>query len=447
MANAARAAGIYVLIVVAGVGLFALVRSVGTDLPAQAPVASTFARMGHGTFAQVLLAMALIATAARGVGRLFERYLTQPPVLGEIVAGIALGPSVLGALWPAAHAVVFPREAATALGAIARLGVVLFMFLVGLELDPAALRGRGTATLTIAHASIVAPFVLGAALAVGIFPTYGNGGSFTVFALFVGTALSVTAFPVLARILADRKLTGTPLGTLALACAAADDVTAWCMLAAVSGFARAQTDAIPRTFGLVALHIAGLALVARPLLARLADREERRDGDVSQGAFATVLIAALLSAAATDAIGVHAFFGAFFLGVMTPAHGRLATHLEARLAPFVGAVLLPVYFALTGLRVQLGLLTLHDLATTGVVIVVATVGKVGGTWATARALGIESRTARALGVLMNARGLMGILVLDAGVELGVLTPKLFAVMVLTAIATTMATSPLLRRLA
>jgi len=300
----------YVAMVAVTVLAFLWIRSEGESLVDQgrgaAAVVEAAALAEPSVLARVLLAMAVITACARLSGLAFQHLLAQPPVMGEIVAGLLLGPSVLGALVPGACEWLLPASAAPSLGIVAKLGVVLFMFLVGLEFDVRLLRGSTHATLAVAHASIAFPFVLGAALALVLYPLYSNAGvDFTVFALFLGVSMSVTAFPVLARILTDRKMQGTRLGVTALACAAVGDASAWCLLAFVSGVARARLDGAWLTLGLVVAFVVAMALVVRPLAARFAVREETRTGEVSATSLAAIFVLLLLSAAATEAMGIR----------------------------------------------------------------------------------------------------------------------------------------------
>jgi Kef-type K+ transport system membrane component KefB len=427
------------------IALFFLVRAQGEVLvaPPAATEAAIAAAAHPTTLWHVLLAIATIVLAARAGGYAFERWLGQPPVMGEIVSGLVLGPSVLGAISDGAYHFLLPTEVAPHLGIIAKIGVVLFMFLVGLELDTRLLKGSSHATLAISHASIIAPFVLGSALALVLYPRYSNASvSFTTFALFVGVSLSVTAFPVLARILTDRRVQGTPLGVTAIACAAVDDVTAWCLLAMVSGIATSEMTGVYVTFALVIAYVLAMVLVARPLIGRLAAREEKRVGAVSSNVLALVFAAVLLSSVATEAMGIHALFGAFLVGAVLPHEGRLAEQLRARLEDVVVVLLLPVFFAFTGMRTQIGLVsTGSDWLMCLAIISVATLGKFGGTVVAARFARLGWREASALGILMNTRGLMELIVLNVGLDMGVLTPTLFTMMVLMALATTLSTTP------
>lgn len=452
--STARTMAGYLLMLGVTVGLFFFVREQGEGLVAPAPASRSAQGAGashDSTLAQVLLAIAVITVTARLVGRAAGKYLRQPPVMGEIAAGIMLGPSLLGWLAPDAYAFLLPQAAAPYLGIVAKIGVVLFMFLVGLELDTRELRRSPHTTLAISHASILAPFLLGATLALALYPVYGQRGvSFTVFSLFIGVSMSVTAFPVLARILTDRGIQSSPLGTIAIACAAVDDATAWCLLAFVSGVASAQLGSAAITIGLVAAYLLFMYVAVRPLARWLAAREERQDhaAPVSHTVLAIVFGLLLVSAAATEAIGIHALFGAFLFGAMLPREGRLAVQIRVRLEDTVVVLLLPVFFAFTGMRTQIGLVSsASDWLLCGAIILVATLGKFGGSFAAARLNGLGWRESSAIGVLMNTRGLMELIVLNVGLDMGVLSPTLFAMLVLMALVTTFATTPALDLLA
>jgi Kef-type K+ transport system membrane component KefB len=436
---------------IVSVALFLLIRAQGEELekPPAAAEAITHSAAAHSdVLAQVLLALAVIVVLASLVGRFVERRLKQPPVMGEILAGLMLGPSLLGAVWPEAYAFLLPASAAPHLGVVAKIGVVLFMFLVGLELDPSVLRGNTHVALAISHASILAPFLLGALLALALYPLYSREGiSFTVFALFIGVSMSVTAFPVLARILTDRRMQSTALGITALACAAVGDATAWCLLALVSGVATAQLGNAGITVMLVVGYVAFMALVLRPFTRWLSDREDRKEGPVSSTVLAMVFGLLLLSAVATEKIGIHALFGAFLFGVILPHDGRLARQLRIRMESLVIVLLLPIFFAFTGMRTEIGLVSgWQDWAFCLLIIAVATLGKFGGSFVAARFAGLGWRDASALGILMNTRGLMELIVLNVGLDMGVLSPTLFAMLVLMALVTTFSTTPVLNLL-
>ncbi len=438
----------YVLMIVAAILAFLAIRHFGEALPAPAgaQAGETVKAGGKGdVLFHVLLALAAVIVVGRLVAVAFK-YVGQPPVIGEVLAGILLGPSLLGYLWPAATAYLLPPAIAPFLEVIAQLGVILYMFIVGLELDAGHLRERGHTTLAISHASIVAPFLLGSLLALWLYPILAEGNvPFTPFALFLGVAMSITAFPVLARILTDRGISRTPLGVVALTCAATDDVTAWCLLALVVGVAQAKVGGAVVVIVLTLLYIAAMLLVVRPLLLRIA--RSYLDGPPNQAKLAGVFVLLLASTLITEAIGVHAIFGAFLLGAIIPHESPLARELAHKLEDVVCVLLLPAFFALTGMRTQLNLVSgLENWLLCGLIIMVATLGKFGGTLAAARLTGLGWREAASLGTLMNTRGLMELIVLNIGLEMRVISPRLFAMMVLMAIATTIATTPVLSRL-
>jgi Kef-type K+ transport system membrane component KefB len=393
----------------------------------------------------VLIALAAVVIVGRLLGRVF-RYVGQPPVIGEVVGGIALGPSFLGQIWPQAAAFVLPASVAPFLGVIAQLGIILYMFLVGLELNAGVLQGRARATLTISAASILLPFMLGVALALILYPRLSAiKVPFSSFALFVGVATSITAFPVLARILTDLQMQKTPLGVLALSCAAANDVAAWCLLAFVLGAAQAKLGGAFAVLGLTAGYIGLLIFVVRPLASRFLPRGEKEQ--LSQGTIALVLAALLLSALATEAIGVHAIFGAFLLGAVIPHDSAVARTFTGKLEDLVTVLFLPAFFAYTGMRTQIGLVSgSEQWLLCGLIILVATAGKFGGTWLSARFTGLGWRDAAALGLLMNTRGLMELIALNIGLDLGIISPTLFAMMVVMALVTTLGATPLLQGL-
>jgi Kef-type K+ transport system membrane component KefB len=392
----------------------------------------------------VLIALTVIVLTARAIGVLFAR-IGQPAVIGEVIAGIALGPSLLGRVSPRAMNALFPAPIVPSLAMIAQVGVILFMFLVGTELDTASLRKRTHVSVAISHASIVVPFALGWGLSVFLHDRFAPAGvSHASFSLFMGVAMSITAFPVLARILTDRRLQHTRLGAIALSCAAVDDVTAWCLLAFVVGFVKSDSASALRTLVLSVVYVAFMLLVVRRAVHSFAARVER-EGELSRGAVSAVFVALLLSALATEAIGIHALFGAFLLGAFVPHDSVLAREIGVRMHDLVVVLLLPAFFAFTGLRTQIGLLHgVSDWLICGVIIVAASAGKFGGSYVAARLTGLDRADAAAIGVLMNTRGLMELVALNVGLDLGVLSPPLFAMMVVMALVTTIATAPVLQ---
>jgi Kef-type K+ transport system membrane component KefB len=450
----ARVLLLYGASVVASVAIFFFIRNVGATLTASSGVGveaansrtvNTAAPMGN-TLMHVLLALAVIVLASNFVGALFRR-IHQPQVMGEVVAGILLGPSFLAWLAPQAAAYLIAKEVVPYLSVISQIGVVLYMFLVGTELDTDLLRQPTRASIWISHMSIVMPFLLGSALALWLYPSYANRGvSFTPFALFAGVAMSITAFPVLARILTDREMQKSPTGVLALACAAADDVTAWCLLAFVVAVTRVQPGRTIFVLAMTAAYILSVLFVARPAMLWLA-RKQQREGRTTRGMFATVCSVLLLAAFATEWVGIHALFGAFLLGAMLPHDSGLARDLRAKCEDLVLVLLLPVFFAFTGLRTQIGLLSSgREWLVCLAIIAVASIGKFGGSFAAARMAGLKWREAASVGVLMNTRGLMELIVLNVGLDLGVLSAQLFAMFVVMALVTTLSTSPILEAL-
>lgn len=385
---------------------------------------------------RLLLSIAIVIAATRGVGWLVAR-IGQPRVLGEIAAGILLGPSLVGAVWPEATAYLFPAEVRGGLGAVAQLGLVFFMFLVGLDLDASHLRGQGRRAVVISHTSIVLPFAFGSLLALWFHPRVGGDTPVLSFSLFIGIAMAITAFPVLARILQESGLHCTRIGALALTCAAIDDVTAWCALAAVVAVAGASGWADTAvTVMATAGFVVAMFLVVRPVLARV--------GAISMpGAVAF----ALLSAWVTELIGIHAIFGAFLAGFVIPRGRTASNELSTVLEPVTTSVLLPVFFAVVGLSTRFGLLdSVERWAILGLVVVVAVAGKLGGSALAARLLGESWNSAVTLGVLMNTRGLTELVILTVGLELGVIDETMFTIMVLMALVTTFMAGPALRLL-
>jgi Kef-type K+ transport system membrane component KefB len=436
----------YTLMVGLAMGVFYLINKTGqklNDVEAIASVANVEAREQINNLLHILLALSVVIVMARAMGSIFA-LLGQPPVIGEVIGGILLGPSFLGELFPAFHAYVLPPSSAPFLGVIAQLGVIFYMFVVGLELDLKVLRRSGHATLAISHASIIFPFLLGTLLALGIYKdTASPHIPFTSFALFLGVSMSITAFPVLARILTDRRIHKTRMGTIALTCAAVDDVTAWCLLALVVSVSQAKLGAAVVTLGLTVVYITSMFLLGEPLIRRFVPWLEKFDRR-TEGGIALFFVALLLSSLATEFIGIHAIFGAFLLGAITPHDSRVAKDLTDRIEDLVRIMFLPAFFAFTGMRTQFNLLsTQEDWILCGIIILVATIGKFGGTLVAARLSGLGWRDSSALGILMNTRGLVELIVLNLGFDLKIITARLFTMLVIMALVTTFMTSPIL----
>jgi Kef-type K+ transport system membrane component KefB len=436
----------YSVMVIITVSLIAAILNWGGRLsPGEAGVAAKAPHAGVGhpidPLYNVLLSLALILLLGRWMGKLCV-YAGQPRVIGEMLAGIMLGPSLLGYFWPEATAFILPPEAKPMLKVIAQFGVVLYMFLIGLELNAGLLKSRAHATVAISHASILAPFLLGAILALWLYPQLGGDNvSFRSFALFMGVAMSITAFPVLARILTDRNMEHTELGVVALSCAAIDDVTAWCLLAFVVGVANSEMGSAVQTVIYAVAYIAIMFVVVRPLAIRYLGK----DSNAPQRRMTVwVLVALLFSALTAEWIGIHAIFGAFLLGAIIPHDADVAVDFRHKLEDIVKILLLPAFFAYTGMQTQIGLVSGWGAwMFCAVIILVATLGKFGGTVLASRLTGLDWRLSSALGILMNTRGLMELIVLNIGLELGVITPKLFAMMVIMALVTTVMTTPVL----
>jgi Kef-type K+ transport system membrane component KefB len=446
--NRLKTFGFYALTIVISVLVFFVIRHKGEALQAPTttglagPTVAAAGRSGE-VLVHVLLALLVIIALARLVGAVFK-FMHQPPVIGEILAGIMLGPSLLGRISPETYNYLLPASIAPHLAILSQVGVILYMFLVGLELDTSTLRKGTHASVAISHASIILPFTLGSALALLVYPILSSSNvPFTPFALFMGVSMSVTAFPVLARILTDRRLQKTSMGVTALTCAAVDDATAWCLLALVVSVISAKMGTALSTVLLTLAYIAFIFVVVRPLMEWVARRHED-DERISQGVLALVLCALLFSGLMTEFIGIHAIFGAFLIGAVIPHHSRVARDLTDRLQDVVVVFLLPAFFAFTGMRTEINLLNgVQNWVLCGIIILVASAGKFGGTTIAARLVGLGWREGAALGILMNTRGLMELIVLNIGLDLKVISPTLFAMLVVMALVTTFATTPIL----
>ncbi len=399
--------------------------------------------MGQSDATVFFLQMFFILAVCRGVGAMSRR-LGQPQVVGEMIAGVFMGPSLLGFFLPGVQHELFPKESLRYLYIGAQLGVGLYMFLVGVDFNTETFFKRARSATTVSAAGMLVPFVLGGALAVPMLQVPGLFSErATVFEamLFMGAAMSITAFPMLARIIYERGLTGSPLGTLALAAGAIGDVGAWCVLAIVlASFGAGLMVAIKAIGGGVAYAIFVLTL-GRRLLRRLGSMAEQA-GKVSPAVLATVLMLFMLAVWITDSIGIHAVFGGFLLGIAMP-RGLFARELQRQLEPFAVVFLLPMFFTFSGLNTRLDMVNTWQMVFVALVVLAAAcLGKGGACWAAARWQGEDNRTALAVGTLMNSRGLMELIIINIGLQRGVIQPPLFSVMVLMAIATTLMATPM-----
>ena len=393
----------------------------------------------------LLLQLVVILATARGLGLLL-RYFGQPPVIGEMAAGIVLGPIVFGALAPALHAQLFAKESLAALGSLSQLGLVLFMFIVGAELRaPDGVRAQVKAAGMVGVLSVLLPMGLGVAIAPALYPQLAPPGvGFWPFALFLAAAMAITAFPILARILKERDLTHTPIGRLALSSAAIADVLAWIMLALVVALIASKTGwtGFWRTLiGLLAIAAVVFVLL-RPLFARLLARHAR-DGRPDGMVLAALLIGAFACAAATDWLGLHAVFGAFLFGACLPRDDRLLHTLIERIEHTAVIVLMPIFFALAGLNTTPDAFVGAGGFAMLLILIAAVAGKVFGGAAGARIAGYGWREAFAVGSLMNARALMELIVIKVGLDAGVIGNSVFTMLMVMAILTTVMTTPML----
>lgn len=397
------------------------------------------------TLALTLLQMVLILVVARLCGML-ARKVRQPAVIGQIVAGILLGPSGLGRWWPDFFNFLFAPSSLGTLGILSQIGVCLFMFVIGMELDLSQLKSRARTAVFVSQASILLPYLLGVAVSLLLFPALAAPRTtYLPFALFIGIAMSITAFPVLARILEERRLTRTVLGSTAIACAAAADATAWSLLAVVAAIVNAGSLAASiLRIGLVVVFAALLLFWIKPRLPGWLGHTAIQGPASGKVVMAGELAFLFVSAMVTDVMGIHALFGAFLAGLVMPRGGEFREVLRDRLERFSSVFLLPLFFAFIGLRTQLGLL--YDINAWLIclgLILVATLGKLGGTMISARLSGVNWIDSFALGALMNTRGLVELIALNIGYDLGILSTTIFTMLVIMALVTTCLTGPLL----
>ncbi len=393
---------------------------------------------------RLLLQIVVIIACTQLLGTLFKK-IGQPAVIGETVAGILLGPSLLGLVFPDTFQFLFPPASMENLKFLSQIGLILFMFIVGMELDTRLIRKQAFEAVIISHASILIPYTLGIGLSLFLFHQYAMGhASFLSFSLFMGIAMSITAFPVLARIIRDRGLTGTRLGILAITCAASDDVTAWCLLALLIAFIKSGSG-LPGmyTIGLVVLYAAVMLFPVRILLKKILKVYEQHK--ISYPALMAFMFTMLvLSAWCSEIVGIHALFGAFLAGAIMPQNEILRNRITDRISDVSIVMLLPLFFVFTGLRTHVGLLNQSGLwVSFGLILLVAVAGKFGGSTLAARFTGQNWKDSLSIGALMNTRGLMELIVLNIGYDMGILSPEIFAMMVLMALITTMMTSPAL----
>lgn len=393
----------------------------------------------------LVLQIAVVLAACRLVGDLFLK-IHQPRVIGEMFAGIMLGPSLLGWIAPHLSAGLFPPSSLGYLSALSQIGVVVFMFLVGLRMNPEELKGQGHAAILTSHLSITLPFVLASFLAIYLYPRLSdNSVPFINFALFIGAAMSITAFPVLARILTERNLLDSRIGTLVIACAAVDDVTGWCVLTYIVLLIRAGDSRRSIWFtavGLVTFILFMLFGVRRWL--RGFELSYRAKGRLSENAVALIVLLALGSALYTEWLGMHLLFGSFLMGAIMPKDQRFVRYILDRFETIVGTLLLPLFFAFTGLRTNVTLVKGLEMWTyCAVIVLVAILGKFGGSMLGAWWAGMPLREAAGVGTLMNTRGLMELVVLNIGLDIKVISPAAFSMLVLMALITTFMTSPVM----
>ena len=458
----------FFMVTALGVGIFFILRA-GSQLPAptlqvstqtssqvtphltgtgnysfSAAVESSLRENANDPLTRLFLQLFVVTSVSYLVGWIFTRF-GQPAVVGEMMAGALLGPSVFGLLAPDAFQFVFATSSLGALRLLSQIGVCLFMFTVGMEMDAAELRRKAHTAVVVSHASIIAPYFLGVLLALFLYGRLAQpGASFTGFALFMGISMSVTAFPVLLRILQDRAILKTSLGRTAAACAAVGDVTAWSVLAFVVAIARAtNVGAVTLSLGLVLIFVVLMLFVIKPNLPSWIGQTALERLDPSKAVLAVVFGIVLASAVGTQLIGSRALFGAFLAGIVMPTAGGFRDKLVIRVENLSSVLLLPVFFAFSGLRTQIGLLNgAQDWLICLLIISVATAGKLGGSALASRLTGMKWRESLQLGALMNTRGLMELIALNIGYDMGILSQRIFTMLVIMALVTTIMTGPL-----
>lgn len=388
------------------------------------------------------LQMFVILAACRLVGLAAKR-MGQPQVVGEMVAGVLLGPSLLGQLAPDVQGALFPAESLRVLFVAAQLGIGLYMFLVGVEFETELFHLQARSATAVSLSGLLVPFALGALLTPWLMTVPGLFGEKVrtyEAALFLGAAIAITAFPMLARIIYERGLTGTALGTLSLAAGAIGDAAAWCVLAVVLASFGGGMEVAVKAIGGGLIYTVFMLTVGRRLLKRLGAAVEQ-EGKLTPHMLSGCLMLLMLGAWATDAAGIHAVFGGFLLGVAMP-RGLLTRELQRQLEPFTVVFLLPMFFTYSGLNTRLDMVNSVEMLGIALVVLAAScLGKFGACWAAARLAGEDNRLALAVGVLMNARGMMELILLNIGLQRGIIQPPLFAVLVLMAVVTTLMATP------
>lgn len=395
-------------------------------------------------FSILLIQIIVVLIAVRIFASAF-RYIGQPGVIGEIVAGIVLGPSLLGSLYPEFFGFLFQPDSLTNLELISQLGLVLFMFVIGMEVDFGVLKNKINETLVISHAGILVPFFLGMLASYWVYEEYASQQTaFLPFALFIGISMSITAFPVLARIIQERNMTRKPVGILTIASAANDDVTAWCLLAVVIAITKAGTlGGALYTVLLTFVYIAVMFVVVRPFLKKIGTLYSNKEV-INKTFVSFIFLVLIVSAAITEILGIHALFGAFMAGVVMPSNFGFRKVMMEKVEDIALVFFLPLFFAFTGLRTQIGLINTPELwCVCLLLITVAVVGKFGGCAVASRLVGESWKDSFTIGTLMNTRGLMELVVLNIGYELGVLPPSIFVILIIMALVTTFMTTPLL----
>lgn len=399
----------------------------------------------HHPLAILLLQIITIIIVARFFSYLFSRF-GQPIVIGEIIAGIVLGPSLLGMFVPEVSAFLFPEHSIANLQFLSQIGLIFFMFIIGMELDVKLLKNKADDAIVVSHASILFPFFLGVLLAYFLYEEFAPRGiAFLGFGLFMGIAMSITAFPVLARIIQEKGITRTPLGMMAITCAAADDVTAWCILAVVITIIKAQSVfSALSMIGLTVAYVLGMLFVVQPLLKKIGIAYASKEV-FNKKIIGIIFLVVLASAFVAEVIGIHALFGAFLAGVVMPHNLSFKKIITDKIEDVSVVLLLPLFFVFTGLRTQIGLLNSVDLWMVSLLVIfTAVIGKLGGSAVASRIMGHSWKDSLALGTLMNTRGLMELIVLNIGYDIGVLSGEIFTMMVLMALGTTFLTGPLLK---